>query len=177
LLTHGLNTSKSRDSAIGQSLDKYDRDIKALTVHENKAVLWDSLAKTLQKNRDTFVADIWDKLFNYTSEFLTLCTSGDVTSVSLDSKGVFQYEEGGVTKSIHAASGSQKSLMGMGLKLSLSTLLPSQFSCLLLDEMSADMDDEISAATVMALKSHYPQCISVSHRTFDGSVSDNVIQL
>jgi ABC-type polysaccharide/polyol phosphate transport system ATPase subunit len=89
-------------------------------------------------------------------------------------EGSIAYKEGDRVRYKGSASGAQKSLIGVGMKLGLTKLVQTPFDCLLLDEVSADMDDEISMRCMLALSS-FGQSVYVSHRQQD--VADQVIML
>ena len=95
-----------------------------------------------------------------------------------EADGPFSYPEGGHTFSVKGcASGAQKSIMGLGVQFALAEMLPTSMQTVLLDEPSADMDAEHSAALAALLRSTGKQVILVSHREMDAAVADHVIAL
>lgn len=136
-----------------------------------------ALIKFLRDNRDRFLADVWDGVMAQASEFAATCTGGYIQSVTRQDNGSFAYIENGEERPIEAASGAQASIMGLGVQLALSRMLPSGFNCTLLDEPTADMADDHALTLTTALAALDQQIVMVSHREFDGSAAENTIQL
>jgi DNA repair exonuclease SbcCD ATPase subunit len=135
------------------------------------------LSKYLKSNRDRFVSGVWDGVMGYASEFASSCTGGDIEQVTRTGSGSFAYHEHGEEHPIEAASGAQKSIMGLGVQLALAHMIPSPLSVLLLDEPSSDMDPERSLAVSSLLSQENSQLIMVSHRDLDGAAAENTINL
>jgi DNA repair exonuclease SbcCD ATPase subunit len=144
---------------------------------ESRLTVATALAKYLRGNRDRFMSTVWAGIMSQASSFTAACTGGDVTRVDRDEKGNFTYEEGGHVLPVQAASGAQRSIMGLGVQLALATMLPCPLATILLDEPSADADDEVSLALTSMLTTVSDQLIIVSHRAFDNAVAENVISL
>jgi exonuclease SbcC len=132
-----------------------------------------NIASTLADNRGKVVGDALTLMLTSASEFVNACTEGYISEVLLTEKGI-SYREGSKVRVAFSASGAQKSLLGLGLKLGLKSLVQTPFDCMLLDEVSADMEPDISMRCMLAL-SAFGQSVFVSHRELD--VADNVITL
>ena len=136
------------------------------------------LQKFLRDNRDRFLSQVWSGVMGYSSSFASSCTSGEIQGVSREaSGGSFEYEEDGETFVVEAASGAQKSIMGLGVQIALSQLLPCSLRSVLLDEPTADMDEEKALTMSTILSQADEQIIMVSHRELDSSGASNVINL
>jgi len=135
------------------------------------------LVKYLRANRDRFVADIWAGIMGYASEFAASSTGGALEQVSRTESGSFAYIENGEEHPVEAASGAQKSIMGLGVQLALAQMLPISLPVLLLDEPGADFDPERALAVTSLLAAEQSQLIMVSHRELDGAVASNTIAL
>ena len=136
-----------------------------------------SLAKYLRENRDRYLGKVWAGITNYAGEFASSCTGGAVESVARTDKGEFSYSEKGEEFPVAAASGLQRSVMGLGIQIAMSQMMPSPLSSLLLDEPSADADEERSLAMSSLLAATHDQIIMVSHRQLDGAVASNTIEM
>lgn len=154
---------------------------KARQAHEAHAQLaarklnLEQFLKFLRTNRDRFLASVWEGILNYASLFTTTCTDGVIQRVQRDDSGVFSFTERDVDQPIEAASGAQRSIMGLGVQLALSHLLPCPLSTLLLDEPTADLDAEHSLAMTSLLASESGQVIMISHRDMDSAVAGDVL--
>jgi DNA repair exonuclease SbcCD ATPase subunit len=131
----------------------------------------------LRKNRDRFMAHVWGGIMGQASNFTTACTGGAIEQVGRGDDGKFTYVEEGHEMPVTAASGAQRSIMGLGVQLAMAQMLPSPLSTLMLDEPGADMDAErsLSLTTLLAADNH--QLLMISHREMDGAVADNTISL
>lgn len=136
-----------------------------------------SFSSWLKKNKAAFLADIWSGLMAQCSEFTASCTDGKVSQVYRDDAGEFSYIEEGESFPLSCASGGQKSIMGVGLRLALASLLPQGCRLVTLDEPSGDLNDEHAAMLTSALKSEGRQVILVTHRDGDEVMADKVITL
>jgi exonuclease SbcC len=135
------------------------------------------LKKFLASNRDRYLASVWDGITSQASTFASACTDGHIARIVRKENGSFAYVEGEVERPIDAASGAQRSLMGLGVQLALDGLLPCPWQTLLLDEPAADMDTQHSLAMSSILSAEGKQLIVVTHRELDGAVAQNVIEV
>ena len=159
-------------------LDSYQRRVEESQQVAKDLAMHKGLVDYLRKNRDRFVGELWDGIMAYTQNFASACTGGAIEAVKREGDGSFSYTENGHTFSVKGcASGAQKSIMGLGVQFALAEMLPTTMQTVLLDEPSADMDAEHSAALATLLRSTGKQVILVSHREMDAAVSDNVITL
>lgn len=135
------------------------------------------LKKFLASGRDRYLAGVWDGVMARASNFVSGCTEGYIEAIQRAENGVFSYVEQGKVRSIDAGSGAQRSMMGLGVMISLADLLPCPLDTLLLDEPSADMDPTHSLAATSILAAEGRQIIMVSHRDLDGAVAQNVVEM
>jgi DNA repair exonuclease SbcCD ATPase subunit len=136
------------------------------------------LWRYLRENRDRFMGEIWASVMAAASGFVAACTGGDIERIYRDTDGKFRYvEKGEEFSALGSASGAQRSLMGLGIKIAMSHLARSELMVILLDEPSADMDPKVSAAMTALLGTLGHQVVMVSHRDMDGTMAENVITL
>ena len=173
LLLDKANAEQSLTSLQKQLTDNAEMQASYLS-YVSKQTRLSSISKLLSHNRVRYLEETWDNLFGAASEFVSMATGGDIETMFLSDSGI-KYREKGRTRNKWSASGAQKSLMGLGLKVALTQLVTSPFDSLILDEISADCSPEISLACLMALQNYSEQSIVVSHREFD--VAANVIDL
>jgi hypothetical protein len=149
----------------------------ALVIAEADADVAGRLVKFLVKNREEFMAGVWAEILSSASAFAAQATGGAITEV-LRKDGAFYYIEDGLAKRASSqASGAQASILGLGLKLALSTSVPGSLNTLLLDEVTTDMRDDISAAVTALLGTAGHQVIAITHREMDRSGDYKVIAL
>ena len=117
---------------------------------------------------------IWEHLLASASTLCRDTTSGAISALERNGSS-FTYLEDGESMPIPSASGAQKSLMGLALKVSLAGGVPDSLNCLLLDEVTDSMDETHSLAVTSLLGSLGPQVISISHRDLDAGGVANII--
>ncbi len=156
----------------------YDKAVASIAQHEKRAETAKKLRAFLQDNFDSFMGDTWEGLLAMASHFTRQGTEGFIEQILRSDDGKFEYiEEGERYTVMGSASGAQRSLMGLSMQIAMSEMLPCPLPLLLLDEASADMDAEVSAALVTVLRNLGKQVIAVSHRELDATVADNVIAI
>lgn len=151
-----------------------DRYRKDCDVHAGQAKLYASLVNLISTHRDQFMARAQATLFEVASEFVRLSSGGDIQEV-LVHDGSISYRENDQVFPKDTASGAQKSMIGLGMKLGISNLIHSDFDTFLLDEVSADMSEDISLSCMTALDMLCPNAVVITHRHMD--TAGNVITL
>lgn len=140
---------------------------KARAKEENEVC--GKLQKFLKDNRAQFIGEIWENVLGNSGQIVTSLTDGAVTRIGLDEDGKFFYVENGEVMPVAAASGAQKSILGLSVLYSLGANV-GNLPFLMLDEPSSDMDDEHSMALGAWMNSLDTQFISISHRPMDASL-------
>ncbi len=163
-----------RHSELTSKISEHDRVYAEYQGKITVAKRYKNIAKIVADNRVRLMETAWNNIISLTSDFVKTVTGGDMAGIIMSETGI-KFEENGVLRSPTQASGAQKTLIGVGLKIALSQVASSSFDCMLLDEISADMDPVISAACLTTLVSLRPQTVVVSHRTMD--VADHIISL
>lgn len=144
---------------------------------EIKAAECGGLKKWLRENKSVFMSEIWEQLMALTTEFASQVMEGDVSAVGRDDDGDFWIEEGGERRPIQAASGGQRAICGVGLRLALPSVVSTGSRLILLDEPSGELADETAAALAGALKAQDRQIILVTHREGEEFIADKMIEL
>lgn len=157
-------------------LSQAEEDNQVVEEHTKRLSDATELKKFLSSNREAFMKHSWDRLLAQASTLCSHATGGALSSMQREGD-VFSYTEDGRVRALTSASGGQESLMGLSLKVALSESIPDSLSCLLLDEVTADLDEPHSAAVTSLLGNVGCQIITVSHRDMDRSGLFNVISL
>ncbi len=170
VLDAGLKATK--DSLVLET-DRNNRRKAA----EIRASRFKALQKWLRDNKAAFMENIWNGLLGVCSDFVAQVTSNRVTQIERDPDGTFYFTENGARLPMVCASGGQKSIVGVGIRIALATLLPQACRFVVLDEPSAELNDEHAAALAGALRGQDRQVILVTHREGDEFASDAVVVL
>lgn len=152
------------------------REEQRKVLAKDEQVLRD-LVSYLRKNRDRFTSAIWQALLEICSVFASNCTRGKITEVLRSNDGSFRFVEDGHEATMAEASGVQRAIMGVGVRLALAQALRLSDSFLLLDEITAGASDENSLAVTRALAEAGGQIVMITHRHADAAAADHVISL
>jgi len=150
-------------------------EIKDLQARSARHLLLARLAKYLRANRESFSKHAWDRLLGLASRFAEGASGGAMTALQRDQDGGFVYVEGGEERPIEVASGHQKAIFGVALKVALAQTLGSPFQTLLLDEVSAAAEEENALRLTEQLASFGSQIVLVSHRESDTVLAQSVV--
>lgn len=176
-LTGAIAANKEKLQHIEEKIiqaNQVKEDKKKLLVRSDRC---QQLLKFLRTNKDNFLSEVWRKITGYATSVALTCTGGKITEINRTKDGKFEYWEDGEVFPVEAASGAQRSIMGLGVQLALSEMLPSSLEALMLDEPTADMSETVSLALATLLSKSDNQILMISHRELDGAVSDNAIHL
>jgi len=165
---HLLSISKDKVKFHEETRDKVDKQGKNQDEYSK-------IVTILQEVRKSAADSAWLKVMGVCSDFVKGATSGDVERVYLTENGI-TYEENGFARSAASCgSGAQKTLIGVGLKIGLSKVTPCPLKFVLLDEPTADMSEQVSAACLRLIGQYSDQVVAVTHRGMD--TADNIIEL
>lgn len=173
-LKSGIDKAQRESARLSLASEAAEKVAKQLATYKKELNDLVKVADSVSSVRKKVVKDGFDVVLHICSGFVSSCTGGDVSEVVLTDSGI-RYKEQGISRGTINASGAQKTLIGLGMKLGLAQIVPSVFAALILDEVSADMDEEVSLACLTALGSYAKQVIVVSHRALDAA--DNPLNI
>jgi exonuclease SbcC len=156
---------------LGRDDKAKKRQEKANAVLKNAGKVSDVMSSV----RERVVKQAWNQVMFACESFVKEVTDGFIDQVFMDG-GVIKYSEAGeVRAAAVCASGAQKTLIGLGLKLGIFQVAGKDVDFFLLDEPTADMTVEVSSRCMLSLAKALPsvQVVVVTHRTED--TADNVI--
>lgn len=155
-------------------ISSHERVAAEVIDHLATAKIYGFLFNLISSHRDLFMTRAKLTLFEVASEFAQIATNGDIQEVLIH-EGAISYREGAQVFPKDTASGAQKSIIGLGMKLGIAQLVVSDFDTFILDEVSADMAEDTSISCMGALDMLCSNSITVTHRHLD--TAGSVIQL
>jgi DNA repair exonuclease SbcCD ATPase subunit len=161
---------------IKQKIESEDALSAQRAILSAQAAGMGGLKKYLRENKTVYMADMWDRLMALTAEF-TSSVMDRVEMIGRSEDGEFWIEEEGHRLPMVAASGGQAAIAGVGLRLSLPSVVASGSRIILLDEPSSELRDDVAAALAGALKAQDRQIILITHRQGEEFISDATIEL
>lgn len=180
MLTEAVNAKRDlnarfRELELAITAGKVANDEVSKKVTRLSAVK--ALQKFLQENKDEYMREVWASLMADATQLVTACTEGDIEALERTEDGKFAYTEDGQQYNVSEASGAQAAIMGLAVQTALARALPPVLDVLLVDEPTADMDDERSMVFSMLLPTRAAQVICISHARMDSSTCQNIIDL
>lgn len=165
-VTNGLDRLKAMKRAVEET-----------EKHTNRVDKSDRLAKFLRINRTTLLSNIWSTVLAQASYVVGMVTGGAVDRVMREDGAGLTYREGGREKPVAAASGCQKTIIGVAIRSAIAKIFEGNLKFMLLDEISADMDSEHVSATMAILEQLNDQIILITHSDAELRDSHNLIEL
>lgn len=164
-------------NSLMKDLDKAIDDNEKISTAISRLAAVKGLQKLLQQSKDDYMREVWASLMADASQLVSSATAGDIDSIQRTEEGKFSYVEDGQEFLVSEASGAQSAIMGLAVQTALARALPPVLDVLLVDEPTADMDDEKSLAFSMLLPTRAAQVICISHARMDSSTCQNIIDL
>ena len=172
-----VNVSQSKCAVLKESTQSQSK-LKARIREVTKDLkLYDTMAKIITTNRGNLMDAVWSGIMQEATNFVSEVTEGYIDSVFVDDSFAVRYSEQGKEYPVSSASGSQKSLIGLGIRIGIGNLLPSNTGFFIMDEVTADMEETVSMLAMNSAKVKCSQIIAVSHRQSDMATSDNLISV
>jgi exonuclease SbcC len=175
--TEAVNALKRELADLNLRVKKARQHREETSTAEAAKARYTKFGRWLKENKAAFLNDTWSGILALVSEFSSEVTSGAIEEVGREPDGDFWYREDGHVRPILAASGGQRSIIGVGLRLALPSLLPAALGFVALDEASADLNEDHAAALAGALRTSGRQVILVTHRQGEEFSSDAVVVL
>lgn len=165
-----LSAATSQADQLQSQLERYrSAQAKAGKIGEQLDT-FQQLLKLLRTHREQFLDTAWQKIYALAGQFVAQVTGGDVSAIEPRKQGLV-YIENDRPRPLSAASGAQRDLLGLALKLALSNCLGGS-SCLLLDEPTGAMENDLAVSLMLALRAENRQVLAVTHRLYDTTVAD-----
>lgn len=129
------------------------------------------ILKQVRKARPKVLNRVWSNVLNMVSvTFSDL--RGEESKVEKSEKG---FVINGLP--VHRLSGSEKSILGISLRVALREIFAPAAGFIILDEPAADCDENRTAAVMAAVASVRGQVIMITHEELSSSSADNILDL
>ena len=156
-------------------LEKEIGDLTGKVLELNKKLRRDAhngqILKQVRRARPIIVNKIWATVL--------AAVSGTFSELRQQECVVSKTEKGFAVDGlpVHRLSGSEKSILGIALRVSLRNIFAPSAGFLILDEVAADCDEERTAVVTAAIASVQGQTISITHEGISSLSCDNLIDL
>lgn len=176
-LDNAAAQSRAKIAALDAALARHTELTQQVARHTAQAALYKRIAGWLGENKARLLGTLWDAILDSAGSFLSEATEGYATALTRSDAGEFSVTEDGEESVVSSCSGGMRAIAGTALKLSLSELLPNAPQFVLLDEISAELNDINAGRLAMALSGHGRQTVLVTHRTGEEYLAGTVVML
>lgn len=134
------------------------------------------LVQFLRDRRQQYLKEVWDTIMGVATRLVRTASKDTITKVAND-EGEFFYEEEGVLAPTASASGAQKAMIGVSLRVGLARALYGKDSLLSFDEPGESCREHNAASLAAMIAGSAKQVLLITHRETDQALAQNIINV
>lgn len=134
------------------------------------------LVQFLRDRRQQYLKEVWDTIMHIGSKLVRTASKDTITTISND-EGDFYYVEDGISAPTASASGAQKAMIGVSLRVGLARALYGKDSLLIFDEPTADCREHNAASLAAMIAGSAKQVLLITHRETDQALAENIVNV
>lgn len=166
---------QSLATAEGKCQQHKDAAVKALEF-TTLAKKYSRLVQFLRDRRQAYLVEVWDTIMGVASKLVRIASKDTITSISND-EGEFFYVEDGTLAPTASASGAQKAMIGVSLRVGLARALYGKDSLLSFDEPTESCREHNAASLAAMIAGSAKQVLLITHRETDQALAQNIINV
>lgn len=178
-----LSLAKQAGVSAQRNLDLHQKELdrlfdlgqKALGAAD-KATKYERLAKFLRERRQAYLQSVWTTVGALSSALVNEASAGLITGVD-NREGEFWFREDGVWAPVTAASGAQRSFIGVNLKVGLTRALYGANTPMLFDEPTESCSERNASGMASVIATSARQVLLITHRERDQVLAQNIINV
>lgn len=159
-----------------KALDGLNTNAAAALEFLTLAKKYSRLVQFLRERRQQYLKEVWDTVMAVASRLVRVASKDTITKVGND-EGEFMFEENGILASTASASGAQKAMIGVSLRVGLARALYGKDALLIFDEPTADCKEHNAASLAAMIASSAKQVLLITHRETDQSLAQNIVNV
>lgn len=182
-LTFAVTEAKSelrfQEQLQATAKEKLQQLINSAAKSVEHAVLAKKFARLVQFLRDRrqqYLKEVWDTIMGVATRLVRTASKDTITKVTND-EGDFYYEEEGVLAPTASASGAQKAMIGVSLRVGLARALYGKDSLLSFDEPGESCREHNAASLAAMIAGSAKQVLLITHRETDQALAQNIINV
>jgi DNA repair exonuclease SbcCD ATPase subunit len=182
-LTFAVSEAKSAHRFAEQAFNTAEAKCEQHKAAAVKALEFTTLAKKysrlvqfLRDRRQAYLKEVWDTILGVSSKLVRIASKETITDISND-EGEFFYVEEGVLAPTVSASGAQKAMIGVSLRVGLSRALYGKDSLLSFDEPTESCREHNAASLAAMIAGSAKQVLLITHRETDQALAQNIINV
>ena len=134
------------------------------------------LVQFLRDRRQAYLVEVWDTIMGVASKLVRIASKDTITAISNDD-GEFFYVEDGTIAPTASASGAQKAMIGVSLRVGLARALYGKDSLLSFDEPTESCREHNAASLAAMIAGSAKQVLLITHRETDQALAQNIINV
>jgi len=134
------------------------------------------LVQFLRDRRQQYLKEVWDTIMGVATRLVRTASKDTITKVTND-EGDFFYEEDGVLAPTASASGAQKAMIGVSLRVGLARALYGKDSLLSFDEPTESCREHNAASLAAMIAGSAKQVLLITHRETDQALAENIVNV
>ena len=166
---------QSLATAEGKCQQHKDAAVKALEF-TTLAKKYSRLVQFLRDRRQAYLVEVWDTIMGVASKLVRIASKDTITAISND-EGEFFYVEDGTLAPTASASGAQKAMIGVSLRVGLARALYGKDSLLSFDEPTESCREHNAASLAAMIAGSAKQVLLITHRETDQALAQNIINV
>lgn len=182
-LTFAVTTAKSElrfqeqmQATAKEKLQQLINSAAKSVEHTALAKKYARLVQFLRDRRQQYLKEVWDTIMGVATRLVRTASKDTITKVTND-EGDFYYEEEGVLAPTASASGAQKAMIGVSLRVGLARALYGKDSLLSFDEPGESCREHNAASLAAMIAGSAKQVLLITHRETDQALAQNIINV
>lgn len=182
-LTFAVTEAKSALRFAEQTYATAEAKVEQHKAAAVKALEFTTLAKKysrlvqfLRDRRQAYLKEVWDTIMGVASKLVRIASKDTITAISNDD-GEFFYVEDGTLAPTASASGAQKAMIGVSLRVGLARALYGKDSLLSFDEPTESCREHNAASLAAMIAGSAKQVLLITHRETDQALAQNIINV
>lgn len=182
-LTFAVSEANSAMRFADQTLATAEAKCESHKLQAVKALEFATLAKKysrlvqfLRDRRQAYLKEVWDTIMGVAGKLVRVASKDTITAISND-EGEFFYVEDGTLAPTASASGAQKAMIGVSLRVGLARALYGKDSLLSFDEPTESCREHNAAALAAMIAGSAKQVLLITHRETDQALAQNIINV
>jgi len=172
-----LTLAESELTKVTEEIHSAQDHNEQLMAHSHEQDLLNRLITYLSDSRTTYIAAVWQQILGTASHWLSCVTEKRLSGIQRTVDGEFLFEDVNKWTPIAAASGAQRSFLGVALRIGLSSALYGSSGLIILDEPTDAMGEYNSQRLAGGLMGLSGQVLMITHRKTERSTAHNVIDI
>jgi DNA repair exonuclease SbcCD ATPase subunit len=144
--------------------------------HTTLAKKYSRLVQFLRERRQQYLKEVWDTVMGVSSRLVRTASKDLITKIT-NEEGEFLFEEDGIMAPTASASGAQKAMIGVSLRVGLARALYGKDSLLIFDEPTESCREHNAASLAAMIARSAQQVLLITHRETDQALAENIVNV